>query len=137
GRAQPARLQDVRGPRGGAARADPRAGAALAQSRAAQGGGGGAREPRGDSFPPEAPASHPRSPPHHSLAVDLRDYIRDIPDFPKPGIVFRDITPLLLDPAALSAAVDELSHYAREREVELVAAAEARGFILGGAVAEK
>ena len=70
-------------------------------------------------------------------ATDLRDFVRDIPDFPRPGIVFRDITPLLLDPAALSAAVDELSHYAREREVELVAAAEARGFNLGGAVAEK
>jgi adenine phosphoribosyltransferase len=69
--------------------------------------------------------------------VDLRDHIRDIPDFPKPGIVFKDITPLLLDPAAMGQAVGEIADYAREREVELVAAAEARGFILGGAVAQR
>jgi adenine phosphoribosyltransferase len=51
--------------------------------------------------------------------------------------VFKDITPLLLDPAALAHAIDSLATYARERGVELVAAAEARGFILGGAVAER
>src|SRR5713226_9687774 len=68
---------------------------------------------------------------------DLRDYIRDIPDFPKPGIVFKDITPLLLDPGALDAAVSALCDFAAPREVELVVAAEARGFILGGAVARQ
>ena len=70
-------------------------------------------------------------------AVDLRERIRDIPDFPKPGIVFKDITPLLLDPAAMDYAVRELAGWARERDVELVVAAEARGFILGAAIARE
>jgi adenine phosphoribosyltransferase len=70
-------------------------------------------------------------------AVDLRERIRDIPDFPKPGIVFKDITPLLLDPAAMDYAVRELAAWGREREVELVVAAEARGFILGAAIARE
>jgi adenine phosphoribosyltransferase len=69
--------------------------------------------------------------------IDLAAYIRDIPDFPQPGIVFKDITPLLLDPAALSHAIEQIAEFAREREVEVVAAAEARGFILGGAVAQR
>jgi adenine phosphoribosyltransferase len=67
--------------------------------------------------------------------VDLRAYVRDIPDFPRPGIVFKDITPLLLDRSALRAAIDGLTAYAEPLDVELVVAAEARGFILGGAVA--
>jgi adenine phosphoribosyltransferase len=70
-------------------------------------------------------------------AVDLRSHIRDIPDYPKPGIVFRDITPLLLDPDALDAAVSGLVDWVRPRDVDLVVAAEARGFILGGAVARQ
>ena len=65
----------------------------------------------------------------------LEDYIQDIPDFPKPGIVFRDITPLFLDPEALRATVRALAEYARSREVDHVVSAEARGFVLGGAVA--
>jgi adenine phosphoribosyltransferase len=69
--------------------------------------------------------------------VDLRDHIRDIPDFPKPGIVFKDITPLLLDPVACDDAVSRLAAWARPREVDLVVAAEARGFILGGALARE
>jgi adenine phosphoribosyltransferase len=64
-------------------------------------------------------------------------YIRDIPDFPKPGIVFKDITPLLLDPAALDGAVQRLAGWARPLGVDLVVAAEARGFILGGALARE
>ena len=68
-------------------------------------------------------------------ATDLRSHIRDIPDFPKPGIVFKDITPLLLDPAALDAAVGQLAEWARPREIDFVLAAEARGFILGAALA--
>jgi len=68
---------------------------------------------------------------------DLRGYIRDIPDFPKPGIVFKDITPLLLAPEAMDAAVDALAAWSRPRDVELVVAAEARGFILGGALARE
>jgi adenine phosphoribosyltransferase len=69
--------------------------------------------------------------------VDLRGHIRDIPDYPKPGIVFRDITPLLLDAAALDAAVGALVDYAAPRDVQYVVAAEARGFILGGALARQ
>jgi adenine phosphoribosyltransferase len=68
--------------------------------------------------------------------VDLRAHVRDIPDFPKPGIVFKDITPLLLDAEALAAAVQGLVAYAKPLEIDLVVAAEARGFILGGAIAE-
>jgi adenine phosphoribosyltransferase len=67
--------------------------------------------------------------------VALADYIRDIPDFPKPGIVFKDITPLFLDAGALREAVDALAAYARERRAEYVVSAEARGFVLGAAVA--
>jgi adenine phosphoribosyltransferase len=69
--------------------------------------------------------------------VNLADHIREIPDYPKPGIVFRDITPLLLDPEALDAAVCGLVDWVRPRDVDLVVAAEARGFILGGAIARQ
>ncbi len=72
-----------------------------------------------------------------SEGVNLRTYVRDIPDFPSAGILFRDITPLLLDPRALDAAVNRLSRYARDGEIDYVVAAEARGFILGGALAHK
>jgi adenine phosphoribosyltransferase len=67
--------------------------------------------------------------------TDLAAHIRDIPDFPKPGILFKDITPLLLDPDALGDAVSQLASWARPLEVDFVAAAEARGFILGAALA--
>jgi adenine phosphoribosyltransferase len=69
--------------------------------------------------------------------VDLAKLVRDIPDFPRPGIVFKDITPLLLDPAALDQAVSELAALARPLSVDLVVAAEARGFILGAALARE
>jgi adenine phosphoribosyltransferase len=68
---------------------------------------------------------------------DLRALIRDIPDFPTPGIVFKDITPLLLDPNGLDAAVDGLAELARPLEVEYVVAPEARGFVLGAALARQ
>jgi len=70
-------------------------------------------------------------------AVDLRAYVRDIPDFPSPGIVFKDITPLLLDAGALDAAVVAIAEHARPLDVDFVVAAEARGFILGGALARE
>lgn len=70
-------------------------------------------------------------------SFDLRSFVRDIPDFPRPGIVFKDITPLLLDPLALDAAVVGLATYAEPLEVDFVVAAEARGFILGGALARQ
>jgi adenine phosphoribosyltransferase len=69
--------------------------------------------------------------------VALRAFIRDIPDFPRPGIVFKDLTPLLLDPRALTDAVDGLARLAEPLEVDFVVAAEARGFILGGALARQ
>ena len=69
--------------------------------------------------------------------MDLRAHIRDIPDFPKPGIVFKDLTPLLLYPPALEHTIELLCKYAGERDADLVVAAEARGFILGGAVAAR
>ncbi|HEY5197217.1 MAG TPA: adenine phosphoribosyltransferase [Solirubrobacteraceae bacterium] len=68
-------------------------------------------------------------------AVDLRSLIRAIPDFPSPGILFRDITPLLADPRALATAVDGLAGLAAGTHVDLVIGAEARGFILGPALA--
>jgi len=68
---------------------------------------------------------------------DLRALIRDIPDFPKPGIVFRDITPLLLSPEAIDAAVLAIADWARPRDVQFVVAAEARGFIFGTPIARE
>ena len=70
-------------------------------------------------------------------AVDLRTKIRDVPDFPQPGIVFKDIMPLLADEQAFSQLTDELATWAEEREPEVVLGAEARGFITGGALAYK
>ena len=69
--------------------------------------------------------------------MDLAAHIRDIPDFPKPGILFKDITPLLIDAEALSQAVTELADWARPLDVDYVVAAEARGFILGAAIARE
>ena len=69
--------------------------------------------------------------------ADLRALIRDIPDFPKPGIVFKDITPLLLDPHAVDTAVEGIAEWAAPRGVDFVVAAEARGFILGAAIARE
>jgi adenine phosphoribosyltransferase len=67
--------------------------------------------------------------------IDLRTRIRDVPDFPRPGIVFKDIMPLLADAAALHQAVDDLAEWAEPRNVDVVVGAEARGFILGAATA--
>ncbi len=67
--------------------------------------------------------------------MDLKRHIRSIPGFPKPGIVFRDITTLCKDASAMEAAVEALSAPFADEKVDLVVAAEARGFIFGGAVA--
>ncbi|WZO97207.1 adenine phosphoribosyltransferase [Isosphaeraceae bacterium EP7] len=69
--------------------------------------------------------------------VDPRDFIRDVPDFPKPGILFKDITPLLSDPAAFAAVIDGLAEAFKDRHIDGVAAAEARGFIFGAPLALK
>lgn len=68
-------------------------------------------------------------------AIDLKTRVREVPDFPEPGIGFKDITPLLLDPIALRQSVDELAAWTAERQPDLVLGAEARGFLLGGAIA--
>lgn len=68
--------------------------------------------------------------------MNLRDLIREVPDFPEPGILFRDITPLLLDPAASREVTAQLIEFAAPLEIDLVVAAEARGFIFGGALAQ-
>ncbi|MCA9214992.1 MAG: adenine phosphoribosyltransferase [Planctomycetales bacterium] len=61
--------------------------------------------------------------------MDLRSYIRDIPDFPKPGIMFRDITPLLASPEAFGEATRRMANHFRDANVDIIVAAEARGFI--------
>ena len=69
--------------------------------------------------------------------MDLSALIRDIPDFPKPGITFKDITPLLASPQGLDEAVRRLAGYARGLDIDVVIAAEARGFLLGTALARE
>ncbi len=69
--------------------------------------------------------------------MNLIDTIRSVPDFPKKGIVFRDITTLLKNPKALSEAAELLTTHARECDVQVVAGIESRGFILGGILAQK
>jgi adenine phosphoribosyltransferase len=68
-------------------------------------------------------------------AIDLRTRVREVPDFPEPGVGFKDITPLLLDPEALRQAVEGLAAWTEERRPDLVLGAEARGFLLGAAIA--
>lgn len=67
--------------------------------------------------------------------VDLAQYIRTIPDFPKPGILYRDITPLLANPRAFRQAVSQLTDAFRDARPDVIAAAEARGFLLAGPLA--
>jgi len=68
-------------------------------------------------------------------AIDLKSMVREVPNFPKPGIGFKDITPLLADPQALKQSVETLAEWSREREPDLILGAEARGFWLGAAIA--
>ncbi len=67
--------------------------------------------------------------------MNLRDYIRDVPDFPKPGILFKDITPLLATPNAYRQAIAEMLGPFRSKRVDAVAAAEARGFLFAAPMA--
>jgi adenine phosphoribosyltransferase len=67
----------------------------------------------------------------------LKSYIRDVPDFPKEGIIFKDITPLLRDPKSFQAVVDSLADKFAREGIDLVLGIEARGFIIAGAVALK
>jgi len=67
----------------------------------------------------------------------IETYIRDVRDFPKPGIVFKDITPLLQDPAGLKLSIDMLAEIASQYEFELISGVESRGFIFGTALASQ
>lgn len=67
--------------------------------------------------------------------MDLKQYVRDVPDFPKPGIMFKDITPLLSSPEAFSYAVEHLANKYRSQRIDAIAAAEARGFLLAAPLA--
>jgi adenine phosphoribosyltransferase len=67
--------------------------------------------------------------------MNLRDFIRDIPDFPKPGVLFKDITPLLMDPSAFAYSVATLSAHYAKRPIDAIAAAEARGFLFAAPMA--
>lgn len=65
------------------------------------------------------------------MTIDLRAHIREIPDFPKPGIRFKDITPLIQHPLAFRASIDRMAAFVSDEEIDLVASPEARGFIFG------
>ena len=67
--------------------------------------------------------------------MDLAQHIRDIPDFPKPGILFKDITPLLANPAAFQEAIRRMVEHYRGRSIDAIAAAEARGFLFAAPLA--
>src|SRR5699024_2164754 len=73
--------------------------------------------------------------PSQDLIADLKRHIRDIPDFPEPGIIFRDITPLLADPEAFRMAIDAMIEPYRETRIDKVVVIESRGFIFGTPIA--
>lgn len=67
--------------------------------------------------------------------INIEDFIRDIPDFPKPGIVFKDITPLLASGEALKATIQKMADEFRGKDIDVIAAAEARGFLFAAPLA--
>lgn len=69
------------------------------------------------------------------MALDLRKYVASVPDYPEPGIIFRDILPLMADGEAFKQATDQIVAYARDKQVDMVVGPEARGFIVGCPVA--
>jgi len=69
--------------------------------------------------------------------MDLKQYIRDVPDFPQPGVLFRDITPLLREPVALGYALDQMAEYVASRRVDAIVGVESRGFLFGVPVAAR
>jgi adenine phosphoribosyltransferase len=71
------------------------------------------------------------------MNIDLKQYIRDVPDFPKKGIIFKDITTLLKNPAALKLTLDLLYDRVKDLKIDKVVGIEARGFIFGAMLAEK
>jgi len=71
------------------------------------------------------------------MSIDLKDYILDVPDFPKPGIVFKDIVPVIQSAAAFNAATDRLAAWARTRQPEILVGIESRGFVFAAALARE
>ena len=71
------------------------------------------------------------------MAIDLKSFILDVPDFPKPGIVFKDITPIVQSAQAFHYAIDELAAWARPKRPELIAGIESRGFLFAAALARE
>jgi len=71
------------------------------------------------------------------MSIDLKNYILDVPDFPKPGIVFKDITPVVQSAQAFHFAVDELAAWARPLRPEILAGIESRGFLFAAALARE
>lgn len=71
------------------------------------------------------------------MAVDLKAFIREVPDFPQPGILFRDITPLLANPLAFGTVLDALQADAASHDAEAIVGIESRGFIFGAPLAER
>ncbi len=69
------------------------------------------------------------------MSVDLKSKIREVPDFPTPGVGFKDVTPMLADPESLRQTVTELAEWVKSKDPDLVLGAEARGFWLGSAIA--
>ena len=69
--------------------------------------------------------------------MELKEKIREVPDWPQPGVGFKDVTPLLADPDALKQTITELGAWTKERKPDLILGAEARGFILGAAIARE
>ena len=69
--------------------------------------------------------------------LDLRDRVRDVPDFPKPGIVFKDLMPLVADATYFRETIDRLEQLAQPLQPDIILGAEARGFIFGGALADR
>ena len=69
------------------------------------------------------------------MSVDLKSYILDVPDFPKPGIVFKDISPLVQSAAAFNFAIDRLADWAAPKKPEIIAGIESRGFLFAAALA--
>ncbi len=69
------------------------------------------------------------------MTLDLKAYVRDVPGYPKPGIIFKDLTPLWKDPAAFQTMVDQLASHFQSHRVGTIAAIESRGLILGSAMA--
>ncbi len=71
------------------------------------------------------------------MTLNLKDFIRDVPDFPKPGIVFRDITPMLAHGPAFAAAIEQLDQMTGDVEYTRIIGIESRGFIFGAALAQR